>query len=677
MSRRSASGSPRQEVERLRREIEEHNYRYHVLDQPTIADEEYDRLFRRLRELEDQHPELRSATTITQRVGAPPAEKFEAVRHSLPMLSLDNAMSEDDFREFDERVRRALHRTEPVEYVAEPKLDGLAVELVYADGDLHVASTRGDGIRGENVTANVKTIRSVPLSLRRGNRHPSLIPRLLEARGEVIFPVAAFAKLNAERAQANEPPFANPRNAAAGSLRQLDSSITARRPLDIFIHSAGKLEGAAYATHWEFLHALRQWGLKTNPLNRLCGSADEVVRYHGEIAAKRAELPYEADGIVAKVNRLDLQRRLGEVSRSPRWAIAFKFKAHQGTTRILNIVPSVGRTGTLTPVAELEPVPIGGVTISSASLHNMDEVARKDIRIGDTVVVERAGDVIPYVVEVVKAKRKGNERVFEMPKRCPVCDSPVVREEGAAAFRCVGMRCPAKLRESIRHFASKYALDIDGLGDKLVEQLVEHGLVKDVADLYGLTQEQIEALERMGEKSAQNLLNAIEGSKRTTLARLINGLGIPQVGEHLAEVLAGEFGSIGRLTEATEEDLLAVRDVGPETAREIRVFFGLKANRAVIDRLLAAGIRPAAERRRREGPLNGKVFVLTGTLSISRDEAIRRIQLVGGRVTGTVSSKTDYVVAGDDPGSKLEKARKLKVAILDEAGLDRLLEGSQ
>jgi len=671
---RRAPADPAKEVERLRSAIEEHNYRYYVLDQPSISDEEYDRLFRRLRELEERYPELRTATSVSQRVGAPPAEKFATVRHSTPMLSLDNAMSVDDFREFDERVRRLLHSTEPVTYVAEPKLDGLAVELVYVDGELHVASTRGDGVNGENVTANVKTIRSVPLRLRRDARHRLPVPRLLEARGEVIFPTAAFAQLNAERAKAGEPLFANPRNAAAGSLRQLDSRITARRPLDIFLHSAGKLEGVSCANHWEFLQALRHWGLKTNPLNRRCQGADEVISYHAEIAAKRTALPYEADGIVAKVNELDYQRRLGELSRSPRWAIAFKFKAHQGTTRIIDIVPSVGRTGALTPVAELEPVAIGGVTISSASLHNMDEVERKDIRIGDTVIVERAGDVIPYVVEVVKGKRSGTERRFHMPKRCPICDSPVVREEGEAAFRCVGMRCPAKLREAIRHFASKNALDIDGLGDKLVEQLVEGGLVKDVADLYRLSQEQLVALERMGEKSALNVLKAIGRSKQTTLARLIHGLGIPQVGEHLAAVLADEFGDIHQLARASEEQLLAVRDVGPQTAQEIRTFFGLEANRDVIDRLLAAGVHPAVERRRRAGPMSGKVFVITGTLSFPRDEAIRRIQDVGGRVTGSVSAKTDYLVAGEDPGSKLEKARKLKVKVLDESDFGRLLE---
>jgi DNA ligase (NAD+) len=672
----SAESNAAREIERLRREVEEHNYRYHVLDAPTISDEEYDRLFRRLQELEAQHPELGSATSPAQRVGAPPAEKFETVRHSIPMLSLDNAMDRDEFLEFDERVRRQLHTSSRVEYVAEPKLDGVAVEVVYLDGELAVASTRGDGINGENVTANVRTIRSVPLHLRAKERTKLAPPRRLEARGEVIFPREAFEQLNAERARRGESLFANPRNAAAGSLRQLDSRITAGRPLDIFFHSAGLVEGVEFEAHSHFLEALRGWGLKVNPLNRVCPDADAVCQYYEKMAASRGELPYEVDGIVVKVNRTALQRRLGEVSRSPRWAIAFKFKAQQGTTRILNIVPSVGRTGAITPVAELEPVAVGGVTISSASLHNMDEIERKDIRIGDTVIIERAGDVIPYVVKVVTEKRSGAEKRFRMPSKCPVCGSDVVREEGAAAYRCVGMQCPAKLREMIRHFASKNAMDIDGLGEKLVEQLVQRGLVKNVADLYSLKKHQLVDLERMGEKSAQNLLDEIERSKEAALERVIYALGIPLVGEHLAAVLAEEFGSIDTLSRASEEDLLRVREVGPETAREVRAFFQQRQNQQVLDRLRKeAGIQPAARRRVRGGPLSGKTFVLTGALSIPRDEAIRRIEGAGGQVTSSVSRKTDYVVVGEEPGSKLEKAKKLGVTIIDERELDKTLTG--
>ena len=661
------------EVEELRRTLDFHNYRYYVLDDPVIADAEYDRLLRRLVDLEAAHPEFASPTSPTQRVGAPPAEKFETVRHTVPMLSLSNAMAEEEFREFDARIHRVLHAQDHIDYVAEPKLDGLAVELVYEDGTLTVASTRGDGFNGENVTANVKTIRSVPLRLLRARDAPGP-PRRLEVRGEVIFPKVAFRQLNEERARRGEPPFANPRNAAAGSLRQLDSRITAGRPLDIFCYAPGEIVGTQFDDHWGFLHALQAWGLKTNPLNRRCHGADAVVDYHRDMAERRADLPYDVDGIVAKVNRFDTQRQLGEVSRSPRWAIAYKFPAQQATTRITNIIPSVGRTGTITPVAELEPVFVSGVTVSSASLHNMDEVERKDVRIGDTVVIERAGDVIPYVVEVVTHKRTGKERKFQMPAHCPVCASPVVREEGAAAYRCIGMSCPAQLREAVRHFASKHALDIDGLGEKLVAQLIETGVVKNVADLYGLTKAQLVALERLADKSAQNILDAIAASKRTTLARFINGLGIPQVGEHMAAVLAEHFGSVENLEDASADDLLAVRDVGPETAREIRAFFDVKGNRAVIKRLLQAGVQPRAERRARSGKLAGKTFVLTGALSVPRDAVAKEIETHGGRVTSSVSKSTDYVVAGEAPGSKLEKAHKLGVPTLSEAQLRVLLE---
>ena len=663
------------EAERLRREIEEHNQRYYLHDAPTISDAAYDALFRRLVELEERYPALHSPSSPTQRVGAAPAEKFATVRHSVPMLSLTNAMSPDELREFDARVRKLLRSDDPVEYVVEPKLDGLAVEVVYLDGALTSASTRGDGVHGEDVTAIVRSIRSLALQLKPVKGRP--LPQRLEVRGEVIFLRAAFAHLNAERAAAGEPVFANPRNAAAGSLRQLDPRITATRPLDVFFHSAGLIDGAAFDSHWQFLSALQAWGLRVNPLNRLCRGADAVVAYHEEIAATRATLAYEADGVVAKVNALELQRRLGEVSRSPRWAIAFKFKAQQGKTRVRNIVPSVGRTGAITPVAELEPVSVGGVTISNASLHNMDEVERKDVRIGDTVVIERAGDVIPYVVEVVKDARTGRERKFKMPARCPVCGSEVIREEGAAAYRCIGLQCAAKRREVIRHFASKHALDIDGLGEKLVAQLVERDMVEDLADLYDLGVEQLAGLERMGEKSAANLVTAIQASKHPTLARFINGLGIPQVGEHVAELLAQEFGTLEALAAADEEALTAVREIGPETAREVRAFFRLAQNKQTLRRLARAGVAPEAPPRRpRGGPLRGKTLVITGTLSAPREDIIARIEGAGGKVTGSVSAKTDYVVAGSDPGSKLDKARKLGVAVVDEAGLGGLLGGA-
>jgi len=666
----SSARDAAREIAELRRTIDSHNYQYYVLDAPVVSDAEFDRLFRRLVELESQHPELASPTSPTQRIGAAPADKFATVRHTLPMLSLNNAMAEDEFREFDARVRRTLKTERPIEYVAEPKLDGLAIELVYENGDLTVASTRGDGINGENVTANVKTIRSVPLRLH--ERGAPALPQRLEVRGEVILPKDAFRQLNAERAGNGEPLFANPRNAAAGSLRQLDSRITAGRPLDMFCYAPGHIVGIDFESHWDFLHTIRAWGLKTNPLNTRCEGADAVVRYHRKIAEQRGDLSYDADGIVAKVNSFALQRQLGEVSRSPRWAIAYKFKAQQARTRITAIIPSVGRTGTITPVAELEPVTVGGVTISSASLHNMDEIERKDVRIGDTVIIERAGDVIPYVVSVVTAERTGKERKFHMPSTCPVCGSKVIREEGAAAFRCIGMSCPAQLRETVRHFASKHALDVDGLGEKLVAQLIETGLVKNVADLYELKKDQLVALERMADKSAQNIIDAIEGSKRTTLTRFINALGIPQVGEHMAEVLADHFGSIEELEGATEDKLLEIREIGPETAREIRAFLSLKQNRTVIERLLRAGVHPVAERRARSGALAGKTFVLTGALSVPRDQVAKEIAARGGRVVSSVSKSTDYVVAGHEPGSKLDKARKLGVAILDEHELQRV-----
>ena len=671
MPRKNPSAADRRAVAELRRAIEYHNYRYYVLDDPVISDAEYDGMFRRLIELEEAYPELTSPASPTQRVGAPPAEKFETVRHSLPMLSLNNAMTEAEFREFDQRVRRALAAEGPIEYVAEPKFDGTAVELVYVAGELSVASTRGDGINGENVTNNVRTIRSVPLRLVTSDSAPP-VPERLEVRGEVVLPKAAFKRLNAERERLGEPLFANPRNAAAGSLRQLDPAITAQRPLDVFCHSAGHITGVTFASHWEFLHTLREWGLKTSPLNELCTGPEAVVRYHQRMAEQRAHLPYDVDGVVAKVSSFELQRRLGEVSRSPRWAIAYKFRAQQGTTRIRDILPSVGRMGTITPVAELEPVEVAGVTISSASLHNMDEIERKDIRIGDTVIIERAGDVIPYVVEVVTSRRSGKERKFKMPQDCPSCGSPVVREPGAAAYRCIGMSCPAKLREAVRHFGSKHALNIDGLGDKLVAQLIDSGLVTNVADLYDLTKAQLVGLERLADKSAQNLLDAIAGSKDTTLARFINALGIPQVGEHMAAVLAEHFGSIEALEEATAEELLAVREVGPETAHQIRAFFSLEQNRAAIARLLRAGVHPAPPQRG-GARLDGKTFVLTGTLSIPREEAARRIAAQGGRVTSSVSQKTDYVVVGDAPGTKLDKAHKLGVTTIDEQQLKQLL----
>jgi DNA ligase (NAD+) len=664
----------RQEIERLRREIEHHNRRYYVLDAPEISDAEYDALFRRLQELEAAHPALRGDDSPTQRVGAPPAERFGSARHTLPMLSLANAMAEDEVVEFDQRVRHGLGIEAPVAYVVEPKLDGVAVELVYEKGRLVVGSTRGDGTTGEDVTANLRTIRSVPLTLVPERDAPP-VPARLEVRAEVILSKAGFQRLNAERAEHGEPLFANPRNAAAGSLRQLDSRITARRPLDIFCHSPGAVSGARFATHWELLGALQGWGLKVNPLNRRCADAGAALARYRELAAARDDLPYEIDGVVLKVDNLAQQERLGQVSRSPRWAVAYKFKPRQATTTVLNIVPSVGRLGTVTPIAELEPVQVGGVTVRNASLHNMDEVTRKDVRVGDTILLERAGDVIPYVVRVLLDRRKGRPRKFHMPETCPVpaCRGRVVREEGEVAYRCINAACPAQLKSRIRHFASRGALDIDGLGEKLVDQLVETGTVHDFADLYGLRTEELAALEHMAEKSAGNIVAGIERSKRPALDRLLYALGIRHVGEHLARVLAERFRDLRAIMDAPEEDLLAVHGVGPEVAASVRHFFAEPQNRKLVERLLAAGVAPQAPPRP-SGRLAGKTFVLTGGLeSLPRGEAERRIVAAGGRVASSVGKQTDYVVVGADPGSKLAKAKKLGTALLDEASLLELL----
>jgi DNA ligase (NAD+) len=650
------------DVDALRQRIRHHDHRYYQLHDPEISDAEYDTLFRRLEALEAAHPDLVTPDSPTQRVGAAPSTEFRTLPHAVPMLSLQNLTSAEELAEFDERVRRLLGR-DTVAYVCEPKLDGVALELVYEDGGLAHAITRGDGRVGEDVTANVRTIRTVPLRLLGGTRP---VPTRLDVRAEAFLPTADFRRLNEEREEAGDPAFANPRNATAGSLKQLDPRVTAARPLAVACHGVGRVEGSAIVTHTDLLAAFRDWGLPPTPRAARATARADVERHFASLEAARDDLPFEIDGMVIKVDDFELQGLLGQVSRSPRWAVAWKFKPRQATTRVLAIEASVGRTGVLTPVAELEAVGVGGVTVRNVSLHNMDEVERKDVRIGDTVIIERAGDVIPYVVRVVTEARDGRERPFAMPSACPVCGAQVVRPEGEVAYRCVGAACPAKLKQALRFFGSRGALDVEGLGEKLVEQLVDRGLVRDFADLYRLDADTVAGLERMGARSAAKLLEELERSKTAPLTQVLVALGIRQVGEATAKALAARFGTLDALMAAGTDELTTVRDVGPEVARNVAEFFAEPRNRAVIRRLREAGLRPQAVEVV-SGPLDGQTFVVTGTLdSMSRAEATRRIEALGGRAVSAVSKKTSAVVAGADPGSKLDKARKLGIEVLDE-----------
>jgi DNA ligase (NAD+) len=658
---------------KLRDLLDRYNYRYHALDDPEVPDAEYDRLMLELRALETQHPELLTPDSPTQRVGAAPVAAFGAVKHRLAMLSLDNAFSDEEVRDFDRRIRERLDRQAPILYSAEPKLDGLAISALYENGVYVRGATRGDGETGEDVTQNLRTVKALPLKLRAGRPPP-----VLEVRGEVFMPLAGFERFNREAVARGEKSFVNPRNAAAGSLRQLDPRMTAARPLDLFIYGLGIVEGAELpAHHSAILQALRHWGFKICPQSRVVEGADGCLAYYREMGALRAKLPYQIDGVVYKVDDLELQRKLGFVSRAPRWAVAHKFPAEEALTTVRGIEFQVGRTGALTPVARLEPVFVGGVTVSNATLHNMDELTRKDVRVGDTVVIRRAGDVIPEVVKVLPERRVAGATLVTLPSHCPVCGSPVVREADQAVARCTGrLICPAQRKEEIKHFASRRALDIQGLGDKLVEQLVDLDWVRTPADLFDLRTEQLSTLERMGDKSAQKLHTAILASKRTTLPRFLYALGMRDVGEATALALAQHFGDVAALRRAGEDEIQRVPDVGPVVAKNVAAYFRDPGNAAVVDRLLAGGITwPAPAPPSSQAKLTGKTFVLTGTLeALTREAAAEAIVELGGKVSGSVSKKTQYVVAGADAGSKLKKAQQLGITVLDEAAFLKLLK---
>lgn len=660
------------EVANLRDTLHHHNYRYYVLDDPEISDAEYDRMMRQLMGLEKTYPELVSPDSPSARVGAPPLSKFETISHTIPMLSLDNGFADSDILEFDKRIKRNLNQQTEILYTAEPKMDGVAVELVYENGILVTASTRGDGVTGELITTNVKTIGAVPLVMQLDRA--SVLPSRIEVRGEVFIETDAFKALNTERLEQDLPPFANPRNAAAGSLRQLDSKITADRPLEIFFYGVGIVEAVHLESHWDLLQALKGWGFRINSLIRPQIAIDKVLDYYRELSNLRHQLPYDIDGMVVKVDRLPLQQQLGATTRSPRWAIAYKFQAVQETTVLENVEVQVGRTGVLTPVAHLKPVNVGGVVVSRATLHNEDEIKKKDVRIGDTVLVQRAGDVIPEVVKVIVSQRTGSEKKFNMPDACPVCGMQVSRIAGEAATRCINSGCLAQLKERIKHFASKGAFDIDGLGDKLVDQLVDKKLVGSFADLLSLDVETIATLDRMGVKSAENLIDAIESSKRIHFSRFLYALGIRHVGEHVAALVANKYGSLEELIACSKDDLTAIEGVGPVVAESLFTYFKPEKNLTVIDQLLNGGVQIEFETIAKVNRLDGKVFVLTGTLGgMTRRQAKEMIEAAGGKVSASVSRNTDFVVAGEAPGTKLQHAERLGINIMDEETLREML----
>jgi DNA ligase (NAD+) len=670
----TATKGTEKKIESLREKIRHHEYLYYVLDDPKITDAEFDQLMIELKKLETEHPELIAPDSPTQRVGGKPREGFIKAPHSSPMLSLDNTYSQDELRNWERRVHELSGR-EDIEYACELKLDGMSLALHYENGKLVRGITRGDGTMGEDVTLNVRTVRSIPLSIPLEKLKRAGIPPDFEVRGEMLMPIAAFKKMNEEREQKGLSVFANPRNATAGTVRQLEPSITAQRRLDYFTYMLLKNGRTHFDRHWETLNALDAAGFKVNKTRKLAKTFEQIWTFIEEEEPKRDKLPYEIDGIVIKLDRTALQQELGYTGKAPRWAIAYKYAARGGITRIEDILVQVGRTGKLTPVAALKPVPIGGTTVSRATLHNLDEIDRLGVKIGDWVEVERGGDVIPKVTRVVEDKdHPRGHKSFHMPERCPVCGGHVVRTEGEADHRCVNANCPAKLRETILHFASRGVMNIDGLGDALVTQLTDRKLVKDVADIYNLTKENLLSLDRMGDKSAQNVLDEIESSKKLPLERVIYGLGIRFVGERTAQFLAEHFGSMDALMQASEEELEEVNEVGPRIAQSIVEFFQEPKNRALVRQLQDLGLRLTGIKKQRGTTLAGKTFVLTGTLAhFTRDEAKKLIEDAGGRVSGSVSKKTDYVVAGDDAGSKLDKAKELGVKVIGEKEMEELL----
>ena len=661
-------------VNQLRERLHHHNYRYYSLDDPEISDAEYDRMMQTLIALESEYPQLKDGSSPTSRVGSAPLSGFETITHTIPMLSIDNAFTDEQVMGFHQRVIKNLEVAETdIRYTVEPKMDGIAVELIYEKGRLETASTRGDGINGERITENVKTIRTVPLALRADQE--VIIPSYLEVRGEVIMGHKGFETLNEERMKEGLPPFANPRNAAGGALRQLDSGETAKRPLEIYIYGAGKVNGMTFDTQGELLSTFGALGLRVNPLVCSGLTIKESLAYYHDLVEKRHTLPYDIDGMVIKVDRIDFQTALGRTSKSPRWAIAYKFEAVQETTQVTAIEVQVGRTGTLTPVAHLAPVNVGGVTVSRASLHNEDEIEKLDVRIGDYVFVKRAGDVIPKVVRVIESRRTGGEVPFVMPECCPACGEKTIRQQDESAVRCVNMNCPAQLKEGIKHFVSKGAFDIEGLGDKLIDQMVEKQVVASVADIFHVDRDMLEVLERMGRKSSENLMRAIEKSKTISFSRFIYSLGIRFVGDHVARLLAASFDTLEDLIQAEKEKIESIDGVGEVISKSVKAFFNTQSNLDMVQRLIDGDVNIIYEREGPSRSLSGKTFVLTGTLpTLSRQACKTMIEEKGGRVTGSVSGKTDYIVAGDAPGSKLEKGKKLGIPIIDEDTLKKLLQ---